>query len=239
MANRVRELIDAGRPAIGAHAKVPTPAVVEIAAEAGLDFVRLDHYHWPYDDATLAAMTACAANRGVTPWVRCEGTADMVTRMLELGIRGFTLPCIASVAQARAVADAVDRFVGSSPGVARADILLGCAIENRAGLDSFEGIAAIEGVDIMSTGPSDLAFALGHSDNTHPEVRATYDRILMDAIARGKQVYLSTRATPGDWGRAAAWIARGARILIIEEEYRVLMKHLMCPDIWTTKRRAA
>ncbi|WP_344732166.1 aldolase/citrate lyase family protein, partial [Aminobacter niigataensis] len=194
MANRVRELIESGRVAIGAHAKVPATATVEIAAAAGLDFVRFDPYHWPYDHETLAAMTRAAVAKGITPWVRCSVDADTIRQMLELGIRGFTFPCVSTRAQAESIVAAVDQFVSAS-GVERREILVGCAIENKSGLESFEAILGLDGVDIMSTGPSDLAFALGETDNTKPIVQEAYARILETAIAANKHVYLSTRAS--------------------------------------------
>ncbi|SDN73657.1 aldolase/citrate lyase family protein [Ensifer sp. YR511] len=235
MANRVRKLIEKGAPAIGAHAKIPSPTVVEIAANAGLDFVRADHYHWPYDEHTLRAIADTAAALDITPWVRCACDPIIITSMLEYGFRGFTLPCVASASQASMAVQTIDRFVEKAVGIEREDILLGCAIENREGLESFEKIAALSGVDVLSTGPSDLAFALGERDKSSAKVQAEYTRILEQSISRGKNVYLSTRTSPTEWEKTRVWIRKGARIIIIEEEYRVLMKHLLASETSPSK----
>ena len=73
---------------------------------------------------------------------------------------------------------------GRIPGyLARAEeeLCLIVQIETRAGLDALEAIAAVDGVDGLFIGPSDLSASLGHlGDPGHPEVVAAIE----DAIAR-------------------------------------------------------
>ena len=50
-------------------------------------------------------------------------------------------------------------------------------IESRSALQEIEAIAAVEGVDGLFIGPSDLSAALGHlGDPAHPEVRAAIEQ---------------------------------------------------------------
>ena len=54
-------------------------------------------------------------------------------------------------------------------------------VETRQALDEIEKIAAVDGVDGIFIGPSDLAASLGHLGNSgHPDVQAA----IADAIAR-------------------------------------------------------
>jgi 4-hydroxy-2-oxoheptanedioate aldolase len=54
-------------------------------------------------------------------------------------------------------------------------------IESRHGLENVDAIAAVDGLDIVFFGPSDLAAQLGHPGQAgHPEVRAAVE----DGIAR-------------------------------------------------------
>ena len=56
-----------------------------------------------------------------------------------------------------------------------------------AGVAAVKEIAAVDGVDSIFVGPSDLAAALGHLGNPgHPEVQAVIAQIFADAKAAGK-----------------------------------------------------
>ncbi|MDP3412754.1 MAG: aldolase/citrate lyase family protein, partial [Polaromonas sp.] len=62
-------------------------------------------------------------------------------------------------------------------------------IESRAGADAARDIAAVDGVDCIFVGPSDLAAGFGHLGNAgHPEVQAAMVKIFADAKAHGKPV---------------------------------------------------
>jgi 2-dehydro-3-deoxyglucarate aldolase len=62
-------------------------------------------------------------------------------------------------------------------------------IESLAGVAAVKDIAAVEGVDSIFVGPSDLAAALGHLGNSaHPEVQTVIARVFADAKAAGKPV---------------------------------------------------
>ena len=64
---------------------------------------------------------------------------------------------------------------------AEQELCLIVQIETRAGLDAIEAIAAVDGVDGLFIGPSDLSASLGHlGDPGHPDMVATIE----DAIAR-------------------------------------------------------
>ena len=79
---------------------------------------------------------------------------------------------------------------GATPGYlanAHEDICLILQIENRAGLAATAKIAAIEGVDAIFIGPSDLAGALGHlGDTAHPEVQNAIAGAIKAARDAGK-----------------------------------------------------
>jgi len=62
-------------------------------------------------------------------------------------------------------------------------------IESRAGVDAVDEIAAVEGVDGIFIGPSDLAAGLGHIGNPgHPEVQEVIRHLHDRITAHGKAV---------------------------------------------------
>ncbi|SDN73549.1 aldolase/citrate lyase family protein [Ensifer sp. YR511] len=213
--NKVRRLWAEDRVAIGAHVKIPTPALVLAAAEAGCAFVRFDLYHWPYNQQTLEALTNAARSASISPWVRCRNDANEITRSLQMGVEGFMIPCVGSAEEARHAAKALSACAGSERPI------LACAIENSSGLNNFDEIIAVKEVDIISTGPSDLAFALGISDRWDPRVRRLYDEVLAKGLAAGKQIYMTGQSNPESVQRLKGWVERGLRVINIEEEYHI------------------
>ena len=62
-------------------------------------------------------------------------------------------------------------------------------IESRAGVEAAAAIAAVNGIDGLFIGPSDLAAAFGHLGNAaHPEVQQAMARVFAAAKAAGKPI---------------------------------------------------
>jgi 2-dehydro-3-deoxyglucarate aldolase len=60
-------------------------------------------------------------------------------------------------------------------------------IEGNAGVAAARDIAAIDGIDGIFVGPSDLAAGMGHLGNpNHPDVQAAIAAVFADAKAAGK-----------------------------------------------------
>ena len=49
--NRVKQIYESGQVAFGTNVAIPSPIVVELAGQAGLDFVRIDNYHVRWDQS--------------------------------------------------------------------------------------------------------------------------------------------------------------------------------------------
>ena len=83
-------------------------------------------------------------------------------------------------------------------------------VETAEGVAHVEELVAIDGVDVIFIGPTDLAHSLGHvGDPSHPEVRTAMDRIADVVVSSDKALGIFVSA-PAD---AVAWRDRGARYL--------------------------
>ena len=134
------------------------------------------------------------------------GDTVTIKRLLDLGVQTLLVPMVESAAQATELVAAVRyppegvRGVGSS--MARAarwnrvgdyldragdELCLLVQIESVAGLAAVEEIAAVDGVDGLFVGPSDLSASMGHRGRPrHPEVVAAVDDALRRIVAAGK-----------------------------------------------------
>ena len=141
-------------------------------------------------ESVLAQLQAVAAYP-VTPVVRVPiGDVVTIKQVLDLGAQNLLVPMISSADEARAVVDAVrypprgTRGVGSALArsarwnrvddyLENADdhVSLFVQIETAAGVDAAAEIAAVDGVDGVFVGPSDLAASMGVlGQQTHPDV---------------------------------------------------------------------
>ena len=57
------------------------------------------------------------------------------------------------------------------------ETLLSCMIEDESGMENLEAIASLEGVDLISVGPSDLSQSLGIVQPNDPNLRAAVEDI--------------------------------------------------------------
>ena len=173
-----------------------TAAAGMIAAAAGHDWLFIDMEHGAFSQDDVAQICIAAVPTGVTPIVRiCAGALDEGTRALDNGAAGVIVPHVDTVDQARRIAAAFrypplgSRSWGGppalygykAPGNAEAqaainpEILVIAMIESTEGLTNAAEIAAVEGIDGLLIGTSDLTAEMGISGQIlHPRVEEAY-----------------------------------------------------------------
>lgn len=206
--NRFRQRILARERVIGLWLSLANPISAEVAGLAGFDWLLLDSEHSPNDVPLLVSQLHALQGSPSAPIVR-PGWNDPVElkRLLDIGFYNFLIPFIESADEARravaatryppqgirgvSVSQRSNRF-GTVPDYLHTvndHICVLLQIESRKGMDALDEIAAIDGVDGIFIGPSDLAAALGHLGNPgHPEVQAAIRDIYERTMAKGKAV---------------------------------------------------
>lgn len=224
--SRVRRILDEGGLALGAHVGgLADPQVVEIIGLAGFDAAFIDLEHSSFDLRDVHAMVVAAERAGVTPIVRPPGlNPGFVLRLLDMGVQGLLLPHVESADVARAAVQAVryppdgDRGMAPASRAARfgdtpllehiassnREIVLGCLIEDTAAVERIEEIVAVDGVDLIGIGPSDLSRSLGVSGRPdHPDLVAAIDRVRA-AVRASDRVRLAIPLDHAAFPRSAA-----------------------------------
>ena len=83
-------------------------------------------------------------------------------------------------------------------------------IETQEAVDAIEDYLAIDGVDVLFIGPTDLSHSLGHpGDSNPPDVIAAMDRVAAAVVPSDKTLGIFA-ATPDNADR---WLAKGARYI--------------------------
>jgi 4-hydroxy-2-oxoheptanedioate aldolase len=198
--NPLKRALREGRSQIGLWSMLSSHLTVEVVAGSGFDFLVLDMEHAPNDLHMVHGQLQAMANGTATPVVRPPWNDPVVfKRLLDVGVQSFLVPMVQDADEARravaatryppqgirgvAVATRANRYGRVTDYLQRAndEICVHVQLETRSALAELEAIAAVDGVDGLFIGPSDLAADMGHlGDSAHPEVRSAID----GAIAR-------------------------------------------------------
>jgi 4-hydroxy-2-oxoheptanedioate aldolase len=229
--NPFRVALQRPGPRWGVWCTIPGPVVSELLAGAGFDWITLDCEHSLTDIPDLMAMLQAVAPYPVAPVVRpAANDAVLIKRVLDLGAQTLLLPYVETAAEAEAAVRATryaprgirgvsgatraSRFGAVADYVQRADdeIVVIVQVETVAALARIEEIAAVDGVDALFVGPSDLAASMGLKGQPgHPDVRAA----VLDAIRRIAATGRAAGTLSFDPAFAREAAAAGARFVAI------------------------
>jgi 2-dehydro-3-deoxyglucarate aldolase len=206
--NRFRQDLVAGKRLIGCWCSLGSPITTEVLGVAGFDWILLDAEHAPNDVLSLIPQLMALKDSASAPVVRpSSNNVVEIKRLLDAGFHNFLVPYVESADEARravaatryppagvrgvSVSQRSNRYgsVADYFKVVNHSIAVMLQIESRAGVAAAAEIAAVDGVDGLFIGPSDLAAGYGHLGNpTHPEVQAAMAAVFAAAKAAGKPV---------------------------------------------------
>ncbi|RPF21845.1 HpcH/HpaI aldolase family protein [Myceligenerans xiligouense] len=234
-------IASAGRPQIGMWVCTGSPLVAEICAGAGLDWLLIDGEHSPIGLETTAALLRAVAPYPVTSLVRVpSGDAVVLKQLLDLGAQNVLVPMVDTAEQARAVVRAVRypprgvRGVGAALSrgarwnrvenyMADADrhVSLFVQIESATAVGNAAAIAAVDGIDGVFVGPSDLAASMDLlGQQTHPDVIAAVRSTFEAVRAAGKPVGVNAF----DPSMARAYLDAGASFVLVGADVTLLAR---------------
>ena len=196
--NSLNKLWAEGGSAVNAWLAINSPVSAEMMAKAGWDTVTIDTQHGMIDLGQAMTMIQTVSGAGAIPLVRVPWNDPVyIKRALDIGVMGIMVPYVQNAEEARAAVSACRYPPRGIRGVAphagrcsrwgaRLDeyrkawpkqLLLMCQIETEEAVKNIDEIAAVDGVDMLFLGPSDISASAGHMlDMVHPEVNALMER---------------------------------------------------------------
>jgi 2-dehydro-3-deoxyglucarate aldolase len=190
-----------------------SPAVAELMADAGFDWLFLDAEHSTLDTSQMQTLLQAAAP---TPCVirLTAGEEVPIKKALDIGAAGIIAPQVNSAEHAKRIVQAAKYGPAGQRGlgIARAhryglkvreymqsaneDTAVIVQAEHRDAVDNIQSVVRVEGVDGVLIGPYDLSASLGRPGAVdHPEVR--------DAIARVRAACFEAAIPIGIFGLTA------------------------------------
>lgn len=191
-ANTFKRALMAGERQIGLWSSMGSVAALEMVAHSGFDWILLDTEHSPNELPDIVAQMRVLVG-GTAEVVVRPAWNDFVSikRYLDAGARTLLVPFVQNEEEASqavrairypphgirgvSVSSRANRYGRTTDYFARVhdELCLLVQLETRVALGRLEAIAAVEGVDGIFIGPSDLAADLGHlGDPGHPDVQA-------------------------------------------------------------------
>lgn len=251
----LRERIaDADRPLIGLWACAGSAITAEIVAGSGCDWVLLDAEHSPNGLESVLAQLHAMSAYPVAPLVRpAYGDTVLIKQILDLGAQNLLIPMVDTAEQAAEIVRAVSYPQGGVRGVGsalarsarwnRVDNYLGRAsdtisltvqIESATAVANVDEILAVDGVDQIFIGPSDLAASMGYlGQQNHPEVVEAVLASIAAAKAAGKPAGVNA-FVPADAERymaaGASFVAVGADVAILARQTEALVDRFIPQD---------
>lgn len=207
--DRLRLRLASGERLRGIFVGLPSPALVEMCAFAGFDFVVIDNEHGSADLETTEHMLRAARATGILGIVRCR--VHDLPRVLDLGASGVQVPMVGNAREAEELVKLVRYPLPGGQGGARGSafstraagygafggpahtrrsnegIGLIAMIETPEGVANAFDIASVPGIDAIFVGPNDLAHTMGHDNRWRdPEVEQAIAHTLREVARAGK-----------------------------------------------------
>jgi 4-hydroxy-2-oxoheptanedioate aldolase len=205
--NTFKQALRARRPQIGLWMGLANSYTSELLAPTGFDWFAIDAEHSPNDPRTVLAQLQAIAPYPVHGVVRTvSDDVALLKQYLDIGAQTVLVPMVETAEQAARIVAATRyppkgiRGVGSA--LARAsrwsqvenylhrceeEICVLVQVESVRALENLESICAVEGVDGVFFGPSDLSASMGMlGRSTDPKVQAAVDEGIRLVTAKGK-----------------------------------------------------
>jgi 4-hydroxy-2-oxoheptanedioate aldolase len=242
--NAFKQALLEKRTQYGLWCSMLAPIPTEICAAAGFDWLLLDGEHSPNDPHNLLlqgqAVAAYPNTQAVARIPMGHGFVGqaLIKQYLDVGIQSILVPMVDTAEQAREIVRcakyppdgirgmAATRASGWGRNAAyakeaNAQVCILVQAETRAAIDNLDEIAAVEGVDGVFIGPSDLSAAFGHvGDPWHPEMEKLHEESFRRIRKAGKAIGILTL----EEARAKRHVEMGATFIALGTDTNLMVK---------------
>ena len=214
-------------------AEVRTPAIAMILESAGLDFFIIDMEHGSFSHETANDIIVSCRGLNVVPFVRVPDIRrESFQKPLDAGALGLLVPRIETVEQVEEALELIRYAPMGSRGLslrrahsgfgkpdpvqfttrANSRVMLMVQIETKRGVENIDAISAVEGIDVLFVGPSDLAHSYENSD------AGQIERAIERVVQVGKAKNIATGIHHSSLPYIASLIGKGMRFISVNTE---------------------
>ncbi len=248
--NRLRQLLDAGKPSLGTHILSTWPTLVELVGQTGhYDYVEFTAEYAPFTLHDLDNLGRAFELAGIGGMIKVEQRqwTHQAMRAIGSGFQAILFADVRTVTDAHECVAAVRaetprpkhgrgllgvglrrdvglfREVGSQAYVEALDqVVVVLMVEKRQCVEDLEAILAVPGVDMVQFGSADYAMSIGLAGQwTHPEVRKAERHTIETALKMGIQ----PRVEIAEPGEAAPYLEMGVKHFCLGWDVGVLTSY--------------
>ncbi|MPY88638.1 MAG: hypothetical protein GEU99_12020 [Luteitalea sp.] len=202
--NTVKQKLAQGQKVVGATVSIPGPEIYCAVANAGFDFTWIEMQHSPLTYQDVARMLMACKGAPAIPFIRVpDATEGDIQKATDVGALGIIVPMVDTVEKARAAV----KFAKYPPigrrsqgggqygalwgdryrQTANENIMIVAMIENPAGVEIADQIAAVPGIDVLFVASTDLGSFSGRRQGD-PQYEALVARAQQAAQKAGRTV---------------------------------------------------
>jgi len=243
--NRLRELLEQGKPTVGTHMATVSPQIVEVIGHSGLfDYIELcgEYAYWSLPDLeNFARAVELFPHMSSMMKVEQEPRIFITTRSLDAGIQNVLFADCRSAEDVKACIRAVRPETPEDGGVhgcaarrsvgyvieagseawaqAQRQTVVAVMIEKVSAMEQLEEILSVEGVDMVNFGPCDYSISLGKpGQRNSAEVQRKLRDMVEIALKRGVHPRVEC-ATIEEWKE---FIGMGVRHFCVNTDLRII-----------------
>ena len=229
--NTTKAKLKNGETVVGCFVRYAEPSLAEFVALQGWDFLVFDGEHGPLEARDIEDLCRATDVHNVTPIARVPTNQQhILLRFLDTGVQGVHVPWVNSAEDAdvavrgvkyaprgvrglagtRASDWGMSGPLGEYTETANRETLVVIHIETMEAVDAIEDYVAVDGIDVLFLGPTDLSQSIGVPGQIHhPEVEAAMKRVAKVVTASDKTLGLFA----GTIEMAREWKHYGARYI--------------------------
>ncbi|MDY7078772.1 MAG: aldolase/citrate lyase family protein [Chloroflexota bacterium] len=239
--NALREQLGQGKPVYGTMIQaLRLPAIGQIMALAGCDFLFFDMEHGPFNMETIADMVQVTRLAGVTPLVRVPNDEyHLMARVLDAGAQGIMIPRVETKAQVEHIIECTmyppignrgcsvtkghNDFAGQNlwefTEEANGENMIILQIERARAVQDIDDLLSVPGVGGAILGPNDLALSMGVRDaDMLGALEQPIQRVLDAALKH--EIPCGIHIANLDW--LAEWQRRGMQLICYSTDINFL-----------------
>jgi len=240
MSKVLKQKIQNSELTIGSWISLAHPAIAEVMANAGFDWLVIDLEHSVITIREAEELIRIIELSGVAPLVRLtSNNPDQIKRVMDAGSHGIIVPMVNSADDAESAISAVRYPPDGNRGVglARAqgygvkfnnyfksnqnDAVVIVQVEHIEAVNNLEEILSVDGVDGYLVGPYDLSCSLGiPGEFDHPEFIETVGKI--NSVANRLNISGGTHIVEPDVSQLKNKIEEGQKIIAYSVDIRIL-----------------
>ena len=243
--NRLRELLNDGKPTLGTHVITPWPGIAELIGHSGMfDYVEYVGEYSPFSLELLdnfGRAIELFPNMSSMMKVEEQTRGFIATRAIDAGIQNVLFTDCRSAEDVRECVRLVRSETPEAGGIhgcalrrnvgyvvesgseawtrAMDDVVIAIMIEKKGAIENLEEILSVEGVDMVQFGPSDYSISIGKpGQGRSPEVQKTHRDMIELALKKG----VAPRVEIASFEQAKPFVEMGVRHFCIGWDLRTI-----------------